>query len=435
MLGGVRTFPAWRPAAAIALLLASSPANAALFFCSQTYGPGTPGFNDAYALGVWFCASTETRGEGGFDSSVAVGDTAGQTFPVQASRVRLGGRGLRVLGGGELQCGAGVLRAIATAGASGNGEASSNGDAEASLLDRGPLTPIGGAAPGAAVTFHLTVDVGGAFIGEGGGGDAALKVYRNGSIAHERTITTNVLQSQFSDVFDLPGFVVGDDVALYLRLRAFAGAVDLPDTLSAATADLGDSARLHLDITSGNARFDAASGHDYRLAPEPVAPGLARRRRGGARRGSRMEAAPASPPSPARVTSRLADRPALHRHHRRHPRGRRDRHVPRVPRPDRARRVRRLARRVPQPVEEAARQQEDQELGLGRAPRRPRVRRRGRRGDLPEHGSAVLREGLSRLAAREARAVPALARRHARAQPLARRLLRRGAAAPRRASA
>jgi hypothetical protein len=274
MLDRVRTFPALRLAAALAILLASSSAEAALFFCSQTYGPGTPGFNDAYALGAWFCASTETRGEGGFDSSVAAGDTAGQTFPVQASRS--GSAGGDFASSATASCSAepGVVRAAAAAGAFGNGKASSNGDAEASFLDRGSLTPIGGAAPGVPVTFHLTVDVGGAFSGQGGGGDAALKVYRNGVIAHERTITTNLLQSQFSDAFDLPGFVAGDDVALYLQLRAFAGAVDSPESLSAATADLGDSAHLYLDITSGNARFDAASGHDYRLAPEPAAPAL-----------------------------------------------------------------------------------------------------------------------------------------------------------------
>ena len=274
MLAGVRTLLAWRLAAAIALLLASSSAEAALFFCSQTYGPGTPGFNDAYALGAWFCASTETRGEGGFDSSVAVGDTAGQTFPVQASRSGSAGGDFASSAAASCSAEPGVVRAIASAGAFGNGEASSSGDADASFLDRGPLTPIGGAAPGAAVTFHVTVDVAGAFIGEGGGGDAALKIYRNGAIAHERTITTNVLQPQLSDAFDLPGFVAGDDVALYLRLRAFAGAVDDPDSLSAATADLGDSAHVYVDITSGNARFDAASGHDYRLAPEPAGSGL-----------------------------------------------------------------------------------------------------------------------------------------------------------------
>ena len=221
-----------------------------------------------------FCASTETRGEGGFDSSVAVGDTAGQTFPVQASRSGSAGGDFASSAAASCSAEPGVVRAIASAGAFGNGEASSSGDADASFLDRGPLTPIGGAAPGAAVTFHVTVDVAGAFIGEGGGGDAALKIYRNGAIAHERTITTNVLQPQLSDAFDLPGFVAGDDVALYLRLRAFAGAVDDPDSLSAATADLGDSAHVYVDITSGNARFDAASGHDYRLAPEPAGSGL-----------------------------------------------------------------------------------------------------------------------------------------------------------------
>jgi hypothetical protein len=260
-------------ASAAAALLLSSSAEAALFFCSQTYGPGTPGFNDAYTLGFWFCASSETRGAGEFDSSVGAGDAAGQT-PVTASRSGSAGGDFASSASASSSADPGVLRGVATAEASGEGKANASGDGESSFLDRGPLAPVGGAAPGAPVTFRVTVDVAGAFLGLGGGGDVALKVYRNGVIAHQQTIVVNMLQTQFADDFDLPGFVVGDDVALYLQLRAFAGAADGSVEFGAATADLGDSARVYVDIPSGNATFDAASGHDYRFVPEPGAPAL-----------------------------------------------------------------------------------------------------------------------------------------------------------------
>jgi hypothetical protein len=52
-------------------------------------------------------------------------------------------------------------------------------------------------------------------------------------------------------------------------IRAFASAQDVGVT--ASSADLGSSAHLYLDVLSGNASFDTASGHDYTTVPEPGA--------------------------------------------------------------------------------------------------------------------------------------------------------------------
>ena len=64
------------------------------------------------------------------------------------------------------------------------------------------------------------------------------------------------------------------------------------------------------------------------------------------------------------------------------------------------------------------------QLGRRAAQRRPGRRRRRRRGDLPEHGAAVLPELRAVRAAAQARGLRAPARRHPGAQPLAGRLLR-----------
>jgi hypothetical protein len=257
----------------LASLVASAPARAALFFCSQGFGPGTPGFDEAYDAGSWLCASSHTAGEGEWSPSVLAPDAAAEK-PVEASQTGSAGGDFGATASASSNAAPGVVRGNATAVAFGNGEAGSSADAEASFLERGPLQPIGGATPGAPVTLHLTIDVGGIFLGQGAGGDVALAVYRNGTVAYERPVVVNALHQGVADAVDLPGFVVGDDVALYLRLRTFAAAVDEPEALSSATADLGDSARIYLDVASGNARFDAASGHDYGFVPEPAGPAL-----------------------------------------------------------------------------------------------------------------------------------------------------------------
>ena len=87
--------------------------------------------------------------------------------------------------------------------------------------------------------------------------------------AHRDLFLSSVAGSRFEEI-DLPGLVVGDTLTLIMILRASANAADVGG-VTASSADLGNSARLFLDVTSGNAEFAAASGHDYTTVPEPGA--------------------------------------------------------------------------------------------------------------------------------------------------------------------
>ena len=100
------------------------------------------------------------------------------------------------------------------------------------------------------------------------------------------------------------------------------------------------------------------------------------------------------------------------------------------------RRLRRVAQQVQEPVQGPARHERARpQLGQRAPVERRGARRRRRRGDLPEHGAAVLPELRPLRRAAAARGLRAPARRDPRAQPLAGRLLRRvpGAARRRRA--
>jgi hypothetical protein len=145
-------------------------------------------------------------------------------------------------------------------------------------------------------------------------------VYRNGVPVHQRNLFVSTVQQAFFEQSDLPGFGVGDSIGLWMRLTASAGATNEPPVVASASADLGGSGRLYLDVLSGNASFQSTSGHDYSLAPEPTGPatlavvwgvlaGALRRPRGGLRppslsrtvRSGRpvlTDVPPAPPPSP-----------------------------------------------------------------------------------------------------------------------------------------
>lgn len=97
--------------------------------------------------------------------------------------------------------------------------------------------------------------------------DGDVDVYRGITLlAHRDLFLSSINGVRFEEI-DLPGLVVGDTITLIMILRASANASDIGVT--ASSADLGNSARLFLDVTSGNATFDAASGHDYTTVPEP----------------------------------------------------------------------------------------------------------------------------------------------------------------------
>jgi hypothetical protein len=151
------------------------------------------------------------------------------------------------------------------------GLAYSFGSSNATFLERGMLAPLGGASPGASVDLRLTIAVSGAFLGNGAGGDVDVTVYRGGLVAYQRALVTNILLPSVLEEVDLTGFAVGDDIALWMGLYAFAGASSDQPELELGTADLSNSARLHLDVESGNAVFESTSGHDYATVPEPSA--------------------------------------------------------------------------------------------------------------------------------------------------------------------
>ena len=80
-----------------------------------------------------------------------------------------------------------------------------------------------------------------------------------------------------------------------------------------------------------------------------------------------------------------------------------------LPRSEVRRRVRRLAGRVHEPVPRPAGQQPQPQLGRRAPHRRPRGRRPGRRGRVPEHGAAVLPHRRARRAAAERRPISSCA--------------------------
>ena len=86
--------------------------------------------------------------------------------------------------------------------------------------------------------------------------------------------------------------------------------------------------------------------------------------------------------------------------------------------------VRRVARRVQEPVPRPAGRQPHPQLGRRAPLGRPRSRRSGRRGAVPEHDPAVLPDRRRDRASADERRVRTAVGRHPGAQPLARRLLR-----------
>ena len=94
-----------------------------------------------------------------------------------------------------------------------------------------------------------------------------------------------------------------------------------------------------------------------------------------------------------------------------------------------------MACRLLEPVPRPAGRRPDTQLGRQPPHRRPERRRCRRRGAVPEHRAAVLPHRLGDRARTLTRGVSGAPRRTSRAQPLARRLLRRSTAAARRSDA
>jgi hypothetical protein len=255
--------------------LAAASAAADPTYCNLQWGPGTAGFATAYAAGFWLCADAGTSGSAGWSSSVLEPDAAG-SGAVSASQTGENGGVFEATASAGASAAPGLLRGIVLASSfapppdDGFSFARASGSANATMLDVGTVEPVGGAAPGTAVTLLLTIDVGGSFAGSADG-DGQVLVYRNGSVVETRGIFVSSFDNSFFAEVDLLGFAVGDELALWMRLTAGAGASNEPAAPTGSGADLGNSGHLYLDVTSGNASFASASGHDYRAVPEPGA--------------------------------------------------------------------------------------------------------------------------------------------------------------------
>jgi hypothetical protein len=249
--------------AAVAGLLAGLPgaASADSYYCTLHGSP--PG-----SEGSWLCAGTDTAGETGWSPMVGVPDGAGETSAAASSAGSAGGD-FAASAAASANADPGLLRAEATASAFGTGSARGSAGAQASMYEEGTFAPLGGAAPGTPLTARLTIDVAGAFAGTPAGADGQVIVSRGITVLAQRTLFLSLVDGDFFEEIELPGLIVGDTVSLFMIIRAFASAQDVGVT--ASSADLGSSGRLSLDVLSGNASFDAASGHDYTTVPEPGA--------------------------------------------------------------------------------------------------------------------------------------------------------------------
>lgn len=255
--------------------LAAGPAAADSTYCGTNWAPGTAGFATAYAAGFWLCADAGTSGSAGWSGGVVSADAAGQGT-VSASQFGENGGVFAASASASATATPGLLRGMANAGVmapppdDGISFARANGRASATMLEVGPLAPVGGASLGAPVGLRLTIDVGGSFAGSGDG-DGQVLVYRNGQVVETRPVFVSSFDDSFFAELDLQGFVVGDELALWMRLTAGAGASNEALAPTASGADLSSSGHLYLDVTSDNASFASASGHDYSAVPEPGA--------------------------------------------------------------------------------------------------------------------------------------------------------------------
>ena len=269
------------------------------------------------------------------------------------------------------------------------------------------MTPIGGASPGAAVTFHHH-------------GRRRRGLHRTGRRRRRRTqglpqrsdraraaITTTYSSRSSPRRSIFPA----SSPATTSRSTCGCAPSPAPSIFRTTSVRRPRISATRRTSTSTSRRATRARRHERPRLPHGAGAGrvrLARRRRGGARRGSRPEAGQASPASPPRVTSRLADdRPYVVITADTHAGAAIDTYREYLEPGERA---------TSTPGAGATRTRPKKHVGGKKTKnwdsaerlRRPRARRRRRRGALPEHRPALLRHGLPHRAAADARAVRAL---------------------------
>jgi hypothetical protein len=263
----------------VAFAFAATIAHADGLFC-QSYGPGGVNFGTAIAAGTLQCAGAGA-GTGNGAPLVTALDQAGPGT-VQAAQSSAGGGVFAAFAAANATAAPGLLRAFASADsfatppADGTTFAQAIGRADSSFYDFGQLAAIAGAASGDPVTVRLTVDVTGTFLNLAEGTDQVWVARNNSTLVLNRTITVLGLRPVDFAQIDLPGFHVGDNIGLYMRLTAEAGATNegIQPSSRSQIADLGNTGHLYLDVLSANAKFVSTSGHDYGfdIALPPVTP-------------------------------------------------------------------------------------------------------------------------------------------------------------------
>lgn len=263
------------------LLVAAGITHADGLFC-QSSGPGGMNFGTAVAAGTYQCAGAGA-GTGNGAPVVIAPDQRGPGM-VGAAQVSAGSGVFAAAAAANATAAPGLLRAFASADSfapppgDGSSFAFSIGRADASFYDVGNLAASGGSVLGDPVAVRLTIDVRGSFLNLSEGTDQVWVGRNNTDLLLNRTSSVLSLRPADYMQIDLPGFHVGDELSLYMRLTAVAGATnerDLPN-LRSQIADLGSTGHLYLDILSANAEFASASGHDYGsnlvTAPIPLVP-------------------------------------------------------------------------------------------------------------------------------------------------------------------
>lgn len=254
--------------------LLSADAYAAHSFC-QNFGLGGIGA----PLGSFQCADTEVGAGNGAPLVLSPDQAAAAT--VSAAQSAAGSGVFASFSSASSTASPGLLRAIASADSTapppddGVSFAQAIARADATFVDAGSLVAVGGSLPGAPVTLRVTINVSGSFLNLGEGVSEVQVIRNDVALLVNRTVTVLGQRPTDFQQIDLPGFQVGDKVTLRMALHAEAGATNQGDKLvnRSQKADLGNTGHLYLDVLSGNATFESASGHlygsDVGNVPEP----------------------------------------------------------------------------------------------------------------------------------------------------------------------
>ena len=255
----------------LAVLLAFAPVPASAVDCISL----------AVGMAPFLCGNTFSRatsqGTGGANMTTAgvtfqnlIGESPTTSRPVPA--------GCQAPPGSEADWG--VLRAFAS---SDNGqftvyaplesESRVVSNAEAAFGDIATLTSDT-LPPGTPVAITVTMDVEGGLSVNGSGGQAWLTYSKVSNFVAFYMEKQAILSNSGGFVpppFALEGYTVGDQLIFKLAIRAIANTTNrVSPAVTAAVADLENTGRLLIEVTTPGVTLEAVSGHDYTTVPEPA---------------------------------------------------------------------------------------------------------------------------------------------------------------------